>query len=84
MYSQSVLRVLSRVMPCPAGSSQIVSSTSDVPGLLLWDVRSGKLEGSLQTEGPVGSLDVSGMAGGGGGGGIRVKGDWGASQCKLF
>lgn len=41
------------------GSSQIVSSTSDVPGLLLWDVRSGKLEGSLQTEGPVGSLDLT-------------------------
>jgi serine-threonine kinase receptor-associated protein len=41
--------------------SQLVSSTSDVPGLLVWDMRSGKMERSLQTDGAVGSMDVSGL-----------------------
>lgn len=43
------------------GSSQLVTSTSDVPGLLVWDMRSGKVARNLDTEGPVGSMDVSGL-----------------------
>lgn len=39
--------------------SQLVSSTSDVPGLLVWDMRSGKMERSLQTDGAVGSMDLT-------------------------
>jgi hypothetical protein len=41
------------------GSNQLVTSTSDVPGLLVWDMRSGKVARNLDTEGPVGSMDVS-------------------------
>jgi hypothetical protein len=41
------------------GGVQLVTSTSDIPGLLVWDMRSGKVERELTTEGPVGSMDVS-------------------------
>lgn len=40
----------------------MVTSTADTPGLLLWDLRSGKQERSLPTDGPVLSLDVSAAA----------------------
>jgi hypothetical protein len=36
-----------------------VTSTSYIPGLLVWDMRSGKVERQLTMEGPVGSMDVS-------------------------
>jgi hypothetical protein len=36
----------------------------DTPGLLLWDLRSSKVERTLPTEGPVLSLDVSEALGG--------------------
>jgi hypothetical protein len=39
-----------------------VTSTSDVPGLLVWDMRSGQVERGLTTEGHVGSMDVSGCS----------------------
>lgn len=48
------------------GSTQVLTSTSDVPGLLLWDIRSGKVERSIDTPGPVGSMDVSVVEGVGG------------------
>lgn len=41
------------------GSNQLVTSTSDVPGLLVWDMRSGKVARNLDTEGPVGSMDLT-------------------------
>lgn len=41
------------------GSSHVLTSTSDVPGLLLWDIRSGKVERSIDTPGPVGSMDLT-------------------------
>jgi WD40 repeat protein len=47
-------------VPVPPGGQQLVTSTSDVPGLLVWDMRSGKVEQNLTTEAPVGSMDVSG------------------------
>lgn len=57
--SSGVIRNMLFVGP---GSTQLVTSTSDIPGLLVWDMRSGEVERSLQTEGPVGSMDVSGGA----------------------
>jgi serine-threonine kinase receptor-associated protein len=42
-----------------AGGQQLVTSTSDVPGLLVWDMRSGKVEQNLTTEAPVGSMDLT-------------------------
>lgn len=45
------------------GGVQLVTSTSDIPGLLVWDMRSGKVERELTTEGPVGSMDVSSCSG---------------------
>jgi serine-threonine kinase receptor-associated protein len=41
------------------GGVQLVTSTSDIPGLLVWDMRSGKVERELTTEGPVGSMDLT-------------------------
>lgn len=37
----------------------VVSSVSDAPGLLVWDVREGRVVRSLQTDGPVTSVDLT-------------------------
>ena len=60
---QGATGAIRAVLHVGPGGHQLVSSTSDVPGLLVWDLRSGKVERSLETEGAVGSLDVSGPAG---------------------
>lgn len=57
---QSSTGVIRNMLYVGPSKSQLVSSTSDVPGLLVWDMRSGKMERTLQTDGAVGSMDVSG------------------------
>jgi hypothetical protein len=57
---QGATGVIRNMLYVGPSKSQLVSSTSDVPGLLVWDMRSGKMERTLQTDGAVGSMDVSG------------------------
>lgn len=39
--------------------SMLVTSTSDAPGLLVWDAREGKVVRTLTTDGPVTSIDLT-------------------------
>jgi serine-threonine kinase receptor-associated protein len=56
---QGATGVIRNMLYVGPSKSQLVSSTSDVPGLLVWDMRSGKMERTLQTDGAVGSMDLT-------------------------